>query len=98
MTPDEATQLCEMIAKFRAFAIPEVPRTGTVQANVAVSEPAMSIQCLDTDQQKMLSIRHPGYGWVSFVLSEVSSQMLSDAMATKPPVVVVDPPNKRQLH
>jgi len=98
LTASEATQFCELLSKHRSFAIPEVEQNLVGRPSLIVSEPSISVQSFDSDQQKLLSFRHPGFGWISFTLSDASSQLLSDALAVKPPVIVAETGNKRRLH
>lgn len=98
LNAEEASQFCALLANCRSLALPEIPRQQAGQGSVVVNDPVIALHAVVDDQRKLLSIRHPGFGWLCFALSETVSEALGDALSPRAQAIESDPSKKRLLH
>jgi hypothetical protein len=82
LSASEVTEFCEMLGNTRSLASPEVPREHPSHYSTVVNDPPMAVQFSEKEDRKLLSIRHPGFGWLSFLMSDASCQGIGDALST----------------
>jgi hypothetical protein len=80
----DVERLIVELAKFRREMTPEVPRKiPDGQHEGGIADPIFSLQ-LFVDQ-KFLALRHPGIGWLTFLLPEAEAQKLGRGLVQRLP-------------
>lgn len=93
LTADELSQLLEGLGMARASMAQEIPNTiqpGT--AVVAVENPAWTMPRAHPEGGRVLGLRHPGWGWISYFfphheVAAISAALASDFPTAKKPAV-----------
>ncbi len=83
-TAQEIEALIAQLSKFREGMRPEVPHTldnTTMQGPV---DPIWAGLSHDHAEERFLSIRHPGIGWISFLFSRAAAKSLADYLTKGP--------------
>jgi hypothetical protein len=76
-TTTELEALIGALAKFRAQMPPEVPRTlGTVPDGIV--DPIWAQVSNPSAAERVVPIRHPGIGWLTFLFSQEVARSLAD--------------------
>jgi hypothetical protein len=66
--PPEFEQLIETLAALRAGMVDEVPREIDPGSRLAAIVDPVWRELPDHDDGKVLSLRHPGFGWLTFLI------------------------------
>lgn len=81
MDADALTDLIDKLSKLRSGMSAQVSPTLDPGARLnAVSSPAWAVH--PHDQSKLLILRHPGFGWVSFLMPPEEASTLGKALTT----------------
>ena len=83
--------LIDMLAVARMALTPSVPvKLAPGTPLTGIKEPNWQIEWLPDGSAMSLSLRHPGFGWVSFGLSPTSMERLRAGLSIPPPTTISD--------
>jgi hypothetical protein len=79
-------RLIHLLSECRAGLAQDVPRE-YIPSNVpgVVIDPTWAVLAQPSDRNKVLALRHPGLGWLPFVLPEHQQAAISKVLAAMPP-------------
>jgi hypothetical protein len=87
LTAAEVDAFLQTITNLRAKMAPGVARQAPDAPCGVVADPVWAIQTHPASSDKILALRHPGSGWLSFLLPEKAALALARALTPNPAVV-----------
>jgi hypothetical protein len=87
LTAAEVDGFIHTMTSLRAKMAPAVARQAPDVTGGGVVDPLWAIQTHPASSDKILAIRHPGAGWLSFLLPEKAALALIRALTPNPAVV-----------
>jgi hypothetical protein len=79
LSADDVEKLIAELAKFRQKMKPEVPHELGPPLHVpGIEDPSLAVRSHRGSNAKTIAIRHPGIGWLQFLLSEEEVKKLGD--------------------
>jgi hypothetical protein len=95
---DDVERLIEELSKFRRNMIPEVQRRiPDTQYERGIVDPIFAVLSDPASEEKTVGIRHPGTGWLLFLLPRDKAQKLGRALLETAPQAT-DRPVATRLH
>ena len=86
MTATETDDTIKHLAGFRAEMTPEIPRDVPKPPISGPQNPYMAVFDVPVLPGKVLAIRHPGLGWLSFSLPQKVANGLADGLRGQSPL------------
>lgn len=74
----EIDQLIAALARLRDSMFPSVPENAPTDPLPGVGSPLWEVQKYDPPGNRLLRLRHPGLGWLAFLLTEAEATKLSN--------------------
>lgn len=82
-TPDEVAEMIELLGRVQATLVDAIPLALDPGARVPTAENA-NFAVQDQEGKKLLLVRHPGYGWLGFLLEEHTRNALAQLLSAPP--------------
>lgn len=81
----DVERLVAYIAQQRAAMSEEVPRLSAEDGTIGgIIDPVWNVPAMATPQERVLRLRHPGLGWLSFVLPQHEARAIAQALLGEP--------------